>query len=634
MTVLEVSKPAFQGTVDVFDDRGQTPAIAALGFGSNGILELSHTFRARPACAPLKMIAEKVKAFSGKARIHQSGFIRVQSKSSFCGQPTEEIQSPAGFGLTAAQNHKIIRIADHLKACGCHGHVDRVEIEIGKQGAYHRSLRAAFLGSPQQHILQNILLEEGLDQIQHAPVSNIATDIGHQRAMWNAVEVGFYVGIHHARVASAEESFHFTQCVLASHPWAESITVTDKDILEDGFDHHPQCSLNDSVTHTGYSQRSLLLAAGLINICSANRSRSIGSRAQSFGKPRDLFHKVFFEVFDTLMIRAGTTSVALDRHPCGGKGRRPLDLIDQAEPYASLHPLSEGLQHAFRPHMAFHPPPIFGDGFSRLPSPFGHYHGLRFVLCSLHSSTFLHPFAPRALPRFHALMGALTPVQGALRTLHKRNEHPPRPEQVSLVNTARTSLHSVTNHLTRPAVASMLSTQRSRLPDFGISGLDFTLHEEARRYVRPKRVRLTTDCKFASGCFPPRLATTQLPLAVGSGHLPREDLHLSDRACSQAHSFRRRPESRKSAMNKQPAVYILASKRNGTLCIGVNDEQEASSDLRRVSRSDVALKLALMGNVPQSYTLFMTGLIASAREFAGSRHMKRLNQFPHDSFIL
>src|SRR5208337_3634105 len=387
------------------------------------------------------------------------------------------------------------------------------------------SLRAAFLGGPQHHILQNILLEEGLDQFQHTPVSNIATDIGHKRAMCNVVEVGFYVGIHHVRVASAKESFHFTQCVLASPPWAESITVTAKDILEDGFDYHPQRSLNDSVTHTGYPQRSLLLAAGLINICSANRSRPIASRAKSFGKPRDLFREVFLEVLNTLMIRAGTTSVALDRRPCGGKGRRPLDLIDQAEPYASLHPLTEGLQHAFRPHMAFHPVPILRAGFSRSYSPFGHYRELRFVLCGLHSSTFLHPFAPRALPRFHALMGALTPVQGALRTLHKRNEHPPRPEQVSLVNTARTSLHSVTNHLTRPAVASTLPTQRSRLPEIEVSGLDFTLSEEARRYVRPKRVRFTTDCKFAAGCSPPRLAATQLPLAVGSGRLPREDLH-------------------------------------------------------------------------------------------------------------
>jgi len=37
-------------------------------------------------------------------------------------------------------------------------------------------------------------------------------------------------------------------------------------------------------------------------------------------------------------------------------------------------------------------------------------------------------------------------------------------------------------------------------------------------------------------------------------------------------SFWRKPESREASVNKQPAVYILASKRNGTLYIGVTSD--------------------------------------------------------------
>ena len=37
-------------------------------------------------------------------------------------------------------------------------------------------------------------------------------------------------------------------------------------------------------------------------------------------------------------------------------------------------------------------------------------------------------------------------------------------------------------------------------------------------------------------------------------------------------SFRRKPESRQERVNRQPAVYILASKRNGTLYIGVTSD--------------------------------------------------------------
>jgi len=72
---------------------------------------------------------------------------------------------------------------------------------------------------------------------------------------------------------------------------------------------------------------------------------------------------------------------------------------------------------------------------------------------------------------------------------------------------------------------------------YRLSGLDFTLNPQARRYARPNRVPHRTDCMFASGCSPPHLAVTQLPSATGSGHLPGGDLHPSDRACSQAHGF-------------------------------------------------------------------------------------------------
>ena len=188
----------------------------------------------------------------------------------------------------------------------------------------------------------------------------------------------------------------------------------------------------------------------------------------------------------------------------------------------------------------FHP--IVRPSFSRLFSRLRHCHGGLFILYRHHPSTFLRPFAPRPLRRFFTSMDALTPVRRALRTLTWGNELPACPGQVSLVHMARPSIHSVTKHLARPVIASLLSTQRDRLLDLGSSSLDFTLNPQARRSARPNRVRHPTVCMFASGCSPPRLATTQLPSAIGSGHLPREDFHLSDRACSQAHGFRPAPE--------------------------------------------------------------------------------------------
>ena len=53
------------------------------------------------------------------------------------------------------------------------------------------------------------------------------------------------------------------------------------------------------------------------------------------------------------------------------------------------------------------------------------------------------------------------------------------------------------------------------------------------------------------------------------------DIHLLDSGfrrndeINKCLSFRRKPESRKAEVNKKPAFYILASKRDGTVYMGV-----------------------------------------------------------------
>lgn len=239
------------------------------------------------------------------------------------------------------------------------------------------------------------------------------------------------------------------------------------------------------------------------------------------------------------MIYPGTASIPSDCLPGQLKGRWPVNLIDQAKPYISFHPLFEGFQHAIRPYRTFHP--ILLAGFFRLFSPTGHSHGFCFVLYQLLSSTFLRPFAPSALPDFSATMDALTPARRVLRILIRDNERPSWIGQVSPVHSARSSMHPVTKHPTRPALASLLLTQRDRLPGVTSPGLDFALHPQTRRYVRPNRVRHPTGCLFASGCSPPRFIATQLPSAIGYEHSPKEDFHLFDRARSRAHGYRPSP---------------------------------------------------------------------------------------------
>src|SRR5207245_5332537 len=72
----------------------------------------------------------------------------------------------------------------------------------------------------------------------------------------------------------------------------------------------------------------------------------------------------------------------------------------------------------------------------------------------------------------------------------------------------------------------------------------FATNEQARHSITPNQVRPPTDCRFTSGCSPPRLAATQLPSitepATGSG----TDFHRADKASSRTHSLPRKRESR------------------------------------------------------------------------------------------
>ena len=149
-----------------------------------------------------------------------------------------------------------------------------------------------------------------------------------------------------------------------------------------------------------------------------------------------------------------------------------------------------------------------------------HSHWFQFSPMLDYPSTFLRSLGSRpvtALLRYYGRSDSCSPGSSASMGMNTASIG----QQVSLVHTARPSLHSVTKHLARPAIASPLPAQRDRL--LGLCpGLDFTLNPEARRYARPNRVRYPTDCMFVSGCSPPRVAATQLPLTTRERASPGE----------------------------------------------------------------------------------------------------------------
>ena len=99
------------------------------------------------------------------------------------------------------------------------------------------------------------------------------------------------------------------------------------------------------------------------------------------------------------------------------------------------------------------------------------------------SSTFLRPFARRALPRFLARMDALTPGRPTLRILIRDNELRPCARPGLLASCIKPSDRSASNHLLPPPGLGLVSSRSlpRGLPTASLSGIPASLG--LRRYL-------------------------------------------------------------------------------------------------------------------------------------------------------
>ena len=199
----------------------------------------------------------------------------------------------------------------------------------------------------------------------------------------------------------------------------------------------------------------------------------------------------------------------------------------------SLDAVTRRRQHAFPSLRGFNSLPVWPVSLCVLSSPCGHCRRSLLALhrCDSHPSTFLPP-VPRRCFAFSTSRGC-SPLR-----YHEGSDCCPAHLQRSSPRLLR---HTFLSFRLQPR-----GLPGHRLPprqrDQRVS--DFAMNEQARRSSPPNRVRHPTDRQFASGCSPPRLATTQLPSASEFVAFSDTDFHRADVAPSWAHSFRRKPESR------------------------------------------------------------------------------------------
>jgi hypothetical protein len=150
-----------------------------------------------------------------------------------------------------------------------------------------------------------------------------------------------------------------------------------------------------------------------------------------------------------------------------------------------------------------------------------------------HVSTFLHPFAPPALPGFFTTMGALTPGRSALRS-QTRREHRLWHRPGLSVSRAWSSEPSVSNHLTAPIVAlspNPSARWASRLWRVRVSSFPSRLTGQPGR-IEFVNLRTTRSPPVALHPASRRRSYDQLQAGVG---MPEEDLHLSGQTRLRTH---------------------------------------------------------------------------------------------------
>ncbi len=252
--------------------------------------------------------------------------------------------------------------------------------------------------------------------------------------MGNRIKVGLQVRIHDIGVSLMKQSVHPSQGVLAAVAWAKPITVACKVPLEDRFQNITQCSLDDAVTNRGNAQRSFFFRSRFGNPNSFNGLGSVCSRPERLCQTAEVVLQSLLKHLDGLMIDPWTALVRLYQSKSAPKVRQRVDLIHQAVPLASSHPVFQGRQHAFRPDTRFNPGPSVTDLSDRF-SPERHWSRL-----FLPSAWYSRIHLPASL--------CSTPITASHCYYGGSDSCMPLPGiQVSLFHVLNLPDHSIPNHL-------------------------------------------------------------------------------------------------------------------------------------------------------------------------------------------
>src|SRR6266478_5355092 len=235
MSLLEIVKPAAQCRIQFDDNFRQTIPARALGPHPDAIVHGLKTLAPHPASPHFEVIAQKVKALPPLPTVSHVGLLGVKTQPIDLYPGFYLRKRRLGFFSTSAQHHKGIRVSHHPIALLHHLTIQAMKVDVGQKRTDHRALRCAAARPPFLHVLDDVLMQIGLDQLKHPAIAHTLLYALHKPRMRNRVEVAPQVGIHHKGVALSKQSVHFAKRLFAAKTRAKAITHLQELPLKDGY---------------------------------------------------------------------------------------------------------------------------------------------------------------------------------------------------------------------------------------------------------------------------------------------------------------------------------------------------------------------------------------------------------------
>jgi hypothetical protein len=187
--------------------------------------------------------------------------VYAQSKDGF-----ELLFQPASDALThkSGHYHKVIGKPYHARSGEMEGAagffvecpVEPMKVDIRKERRDYSSLRGSLFGTADAAVLfPDRTIKPLPDQFENTPIGYAPLEFFHQGFMGDAVKVARKIRVIHFLPSELQVLAYLVKGSMSAPFRAEAMRAIKKVSLKDRFEDKKYGSLNDSVTHTGYAQR-------------------------------------------------------------------------------------------------------------------------------------------------------------------------------------------------------------------------------------------------------------------------------------------------------------------------------------------------------------------------------------------